>query len=188
MAVIARIFFLPFYSTQIIIFHINDQIIPKLTPAKGKKFKELIENYFLKNYFAFDAKYSHDFWNFYSDISQYGYFNTTTNSLEVLNRTLKVLCGNGQINFVRACHLLKQYKENYIVQKNWKVTHNHLNPKARKTIFRETQLLEIIQNFSYLSDNDKCDAKINIHFAMAFSDLKSYSDSSLMDYEDEGEI
>ena len=139
-----------------------------LTPSKRHKFKELIKNYFLKNYFEIDAKYSYDFWNFYTDISQYGYFNTTTNSLEVLNRTLKVLCGNGKINFVRACHLLKQY----IVQKNWKVTNNHLNPRARKTIIRETQLLEIIQNFSYLSDNDKCDVEINIHYALSFSDLK----------------
>ena len=59
-------------------------------------------------------------------------------------------------------NIKKQYKKDYVAQKNWKVTNNHLNFRARKIIIRETQLLEISRNFYYVSDNDKFDVELKL--------------------------
>ena len=68
------------------------------------------------------------YWSYYSDINDFGKFNLSTNSAEVINRELKKLAGNGKISFANACRKLKTFKENYLAELHWKVNHDNLNP------------------------------------------------------------
>ena len=129
-------------------------------------------NYLEKYYFKISATFPNSYWSYYSDINDFGKFNMSTNSAEVINRELKNLVGNGKISFANACRKLKTFKENYLAHLHFKVNHDNLNPRRPKVIHREETLFDLVRQFGDLCPWEQNTEANVINFAFKFAMLK----------------
>ena len=122
--------------------------------SKRKKFKSFV-NYLVKFYLADTAKFPHSQWNYYHSISQDIDLAVTTNSLENLNLKLKRHLGHGFLSSKNALRKLKSFQEDQISLYTTNIVHNKMNKIKPKTLRREKELLEQLQNFYSLEKADQ---------------------------------
>ena len=182
-------FFLPYESVKILTLYLKNDIIPELEPVVAEKFLYLLENYFGKLYFETNSKFKFEYWNYYNDISELGLFNMTTNAAETINREFKKMVGTGFISYVRAFTLLKEFKELYLAKYHWKIKNSNLNPRTRKTIFREEKLRNLVWSFSSLKELELQNDTLIAQFAYDFTTIDGFSETVITFNSDyEGEI
>ena len=170
-------FFLPKDALQILINHLKTITLFTLPLRLRPKMKKMIEKYFEKYYFNENAQFNYNLWNFFDDINFNAKFNCSTNSSEVINRKLKVKSGVGKITFNRCCKVLKEFKEDYLSEHRCKVQNDDLNPRLKKTILREENLLSLVRQYSIHETRYEIDTII--FFAKKFSNLDSFNDEIL---------
>ena len=86
-------------------------------------------NYLDQFFFNENAPFSPRFFKYYDSIIFNGNYNTTTNSLERINRALKDMAAGGNMPFSRLCRTLQKFKSKY------------------KTLQREEILGNLLENF-----------------------------------------
>ena len=169
----AAVFFLPFGALQTVIEYLKEKIMPKVPVGSKVKFRKFLDTYLIKFYFSPTATFPHANWSYFHDINDFGKFNMSTNSAEVINRKLKRLAGNGKISFPTACRKLKQFKEEYLGAFMWKVNFDNLNPRRQKVIRREDNLTVLVREFS---DSDWFNSETIIFYAKKFATVDSVSE------------
>ena len=159
------IFYLPPWCIEHIRYCLNNVILPSLVVKVQPGFRKYIA-YLEKWYLADNAIYHHTKWNYYYTVSNFSEFNTSTNCAEVTNRKLKVLCGNGKISFHEACRILEDFKTTYVSGFQHHVKKDNLNPRSKKALNRESNLLEIMTEWDSLIDSQQ--AELSVQYAFKF--------------------
>lgn len=159
------IFYLPPWCIEHIRYCLNNVILPSLVVKVQPGFRKYIA-YLEKWYLADNAIYHHTKWNYYYTVSNFSEFNTSKNCAEVTNRKLKVLCGNGKISFHEACRILKDFKTTYVSGFQHHVKKDNLNPRSKKALNRESNLLEIMTEWDSLIDSQQ--AELSVQYAFKF--------------------
>lgn len=149
-AILRGCFFLPYPALASVVTYLTTITVKKIPVGLKGKFKKYVNEYLVKRYFSIKATYPNAYWSYFHDINDYAIFNLSTNSIEVINRKLKVKCGTGKISFVSACRILQSFKEDYLGEFYWKINLNHLNPRGRKVVAREAGLLNLVREFDDL--------------------------------------
>ena len=143
-------FFLPYERLNVILMYFKNVILPNLQKTSVKRrFGSYLE-YLEDNYFSEVALYPHYLWCYFQDINEYSEFNTTTNAAEAVNRKLKDFCKSGYISFHKACKILQKFKSDYIADKESVVGGGNLNPRKKRTLRREDEILSLVREFDHL--------------------------------------
>ena len=148
------IFFLPFEISIDHWLHFLKIIVPPELPTSVRApYINFVDNYLIRKFLSINARYPPHLWNYY----KYGCINTTTNAAETINKKLKTLCGAGFLPYSASCVKTHTFKCNYIDDYQWKVKRDNLNKKKPKTIKRQKDIQEIIDDFDrldFLSQNN----------------------------------
>ena len=147
--------------------------MPKVPAGSKVKFRKFLDKYLIKFYFSPTATFPHANWSYFHDINDFGKFNMSTNSAEVINRKLKREAGNGKISFPTACRKLRKFKEDYLGAFTWKVNCDNLNPRRARVIRREDNLTLLVREFS---DSDWFNSSNIINYAKKFATVDCVSE------------
>ena len=160
------IFFIPAIFLDKILDFFIDEFRPKLPKRKFDDFFK----YLKKNYFTSTAKYPASMWSYYNQVSDFSDTETSTNSIERINRQLKEKCPNGLINFHKCSKIIWDFKISYLAKKIRIDTDPSLmNLKRPKQIENENSIKTLVRNFSELPFQNQCDIKIIVTFMFKFA-------------------
>ena len=143
-------FIFPFNFPPNIISHLRDDIKPILPINIQNSFETYI-TYLEADYFSPNATFKSKNWNYYGkDLSE-----TSTNSIESINKKLKRACNYGKISFEGACEILHQFKADYRCEYEYKVLQGILNHRKNQTILNLKNKIRITNEYKLLSVIDK---------------------------------
>ena len=109
-------------------------------------------------------------WSYYNQVSDFSDTETSTNSIERINRQLKEKCPNGLINFHKCSKIIWDFKISYLAKKIRIDTDPSLmNLKRPKQIENENSIKTLVQNFSELPFQNQCDINVIVTFMFKFA-------------------
>ena len=139
-------FYVPIQFLTNIIAHLRNDITPILPFEIQNSFENFIK-YLEAEYFFHNAIFKNTDWNYYGkDLSE-----TSTNSVEAINKKLKRACNYGKINFEGACDILNRFKADYRSEYEYKVLQCILNPRKNQTILNMKNKMRITAEYNLLS-------------------------------------
>ena len=160
------IFFIPSIFLDKILDFFIENFRPKLPK---RKFDEFLK-YLKKNYCTSDSKYPPSMWSFYSQISDFSDMETSTNSIERINRQLKEKCPNGMINFHKCCKIIWDFKTAYLAQKiRIDADPSNMNLKRQRQIENENSIKNLVKSYTELPFDCQSDIKFIVNFMYKFA-------------------
>jgi len=130
-----------------------------------KKISDFVAGYLIKHYFSETAQFNSKYWSYYSDLNLTCEFNTTTNAAESINKRLKVLCGSGFLPFKSAWQKIHNFKNYYLQEYQTKGRGDNVNARRRKTIDRETNIIDMVREYDDQYFLDQNNIHLNAHWA-----------------------
>ena len=141
----------------------RDEFINTLPPNCRDAMKNYLDNYITPFYIkrtnrkgeVQSANFPPHLWNYYSQVSLYSAFNTSTNPAEVVNRELKKFCPTGHISLHTACRKLASFKHWYVSQHESKVKGDRMNLRDKRTLERERKIKDIMIAFDAQTEEQR---------------------------------
>ena len=99
-----------------------------------------------------------------------GYFSSSTNALESINRQLKIATGAGFLNLEKSCRVLRDFKTNYLLLHEDRVKNDNLNRWRKEVLNREKKLELILENFNNLDEESQIASTIQIALSIGSID------------------
>ena len=160
------------------LFENESKTFPKNLARKFRKFLK----YLNKFYFSDNAPFSPGFYPYFDLITETGNFSTSTNALESINRQLKRASGSGFLSFSKSCRVLRDFKTNYLLLHEDRVSNDNLNRRKKSTLIREQQLETILEDFSSLNPEQQLNSVIKFSYKIGtiekFVDLSQNLENS----------
>ena len=138
-------------------------------------------------YFNENSRFKKNDWNYYKKLSENFEINSTTNSIESINKKLKYACNDGKITFQKACQTLCNFKADFRSEFEYKVLLNNMNLRQNHTIENNKIKIQIIQEYNRLSYIER--GMYTLEFAYKFgtkNSLAFYAGDQIFDeYQDD---
>ena len=116
------------------------------------------------------AVFAVGFYPYYDMIISSGYFSSSTNALESINRQLKIATGAGFLNLEKSCRVLRDFKTNYLLLHEDRVRNDNLNWRRKEVLNREKKLELILENFNNLDEESQIASTIQIALSIGSID------------------
>ena len=94
-------------------------------------------------------------WNYFDKVVSTLEINSTTNSIESINKKLKAQ-STGKITFSKACEILVAFKSSYISEYEFTVVKGNFNPRSLQTIRNNNVKIKLVLEFNSLDFVQKC--------------------------------
>jgi hypothetical protein len=125
--------------------------------------------YLETEYFSENSAFKKQNWNYYGK----KFSETSTNSIEAINKKLKPACNYGKITFERACEILKTFKSDFRSEFEYKVLFSNLNPRKTKTLDNMKNRQKIADEYELLSYDEK--SLFVLQYCYKFETFKPFS-------------
>ena len=133
-------------------------VVDRQLAEKLLKYTDYVEKF----YYSPSGTFNFTNFNYYDNIVYNDTFNTTTNSLECINRKLKKASGAGSLPFNRCLRVLNTFKGDYMGQYEGAVANQDMNRRRKDTLNREAGIKQILENYAALNQEEQLTAVVNV--------------------------
>ena len=134
----------------------------KMDKKLKEKIIEFLEHYLLLYYFNPSATFSYHLFNYFDQITMYNNHQSSTNSIESINKKLKKKAGTGWITFNAAMEHLHDFKMDYRSDYIRQVVGNELNKRRKSTVEKEQLIAMSLGRYNLTSEEQQLEDVIKL--------------------------